>query len=116
MKSTAKPADDKHEPNPILEAALRYRALRYSVIPVHSVVNERCTCGKKDCSGAGKHPALLSWKEYQKRAATEAQIRNWFTDHPELNVGIVTGKVSGIVVLDIDGEEGRQTLRELGYE
>lgn len=98
--------------NAILEAALGYATLGFSVIPVHGIVDGRCTCGKASCPSAGKHPALPSWKEFQKRRATEGEIRGWFTGHPELNVGIVTGRISGIVVLDVDGEEGHQALRE----
>lgn len=116
MDSTSKSKGKKADSNAVLEAALGYYALGFSPIPIHGIVDGRCTCGKPDCPSAGKHPALKSWKPYQKARATEDQIRKWFTGRPYLNVGIVTGKVSGIIVLDIDGEEGRQAFREAGYE
>ncbi len=52
-----------------------------------------------------KLPAIRSWTEYQQRPATFEQLEQWF-DRPELfNVGIVTGRVSGIFVLDCDSPE-----------
>jgi len=116
VDSTRKPQARKEEQNPVLEAALGYGALGLSTIPVHGIVDGECTCGKPDCPSKGKHPALRSWKPYQENRATEAQIRKWFAGRPFLNVGIVTGKVSGIVVLDVDSEEGHRALREAGYE
>lgn len=49
-----------------------------------------------------KRPALRSWADFQKRPATYAELEQWF-DRPErFNVGIVTGRVSGIFVIDLD--------------
>ena len=52
-----------------------------------------------------KRPAINSWLEYQKRPATYAELERWFADDPALNIGIVTGHVSGIFVLDADTPE-----------
>jgi len=62
----------------VLEAALRYRRMGWSVIPV----------------GRNKRP-LVPWKRYQTHLATEAQIRQWFTEHPDANVAVIFGAVSG---------------------
>lgn len=72
----------------MLKAALDYRKSNLSVIPV----------------GKDKKP-LVSWKEYQGRHATEDEIKKWWTDYPNANVGIVTGKVSGLAVLDCDSQD-----------
>ena len=53
--------------------------------------------------GDGKVPAI-PWREYQTRLATEDEIREWFSREP-MNIAIVTGKVSGIVVVDADSPE-----------
>lgn len=50
-----------------------------------------------------KRPALASWQEYQERRATEDEIREWWNRWPQANVGVVTGAISGLVVLDLDG-------------
>lgn len=116
MDSTSKSKGKKADSNAVLEAALGYYALGFSVIPIHGIVDGRCTCGKSNCPSKGKHPALGSWKRYQDKRATEEEVRQWFTPRPYLNLGIVTGKVSGIVVLDVDGEAGHQALKKAGYE
>lgn len=95
----------------LLDAALGYWQEGFSVIPVHGIVDGKCTCGKADCQKPGKHPTI-SWKRYQKERADEAQVRAWFDEHPERNVGIVTGETSGIAVVDIDGEEGFKSIKE----
>lgn len=42
-----------------------------------------------------------------KDATTDLdQIRTWWTEHPSANIGIATGKVSGISVLDVDTKDG----------
>ena len=48
-----------------------------------------------------------------KDATTDANtIAAWFEERPDANIGIATGKVSGVVVIDVDGEEGAKTLAE----
>ena len=49
--------------------------------------------------------ALVTWKKYQQHRATETQINSWWEKTPRANVGIVTGGVSGIVVIDCDSTE-----------
>jgi len=53
--------------------------------------------------GDGKCPAI-PWKTYQERRATEAELSAWFAAGDQ-NVAIVTGAVSGVVVLDGDSLE-----------
>ena len=79
-----------------LEAALRYRnKYNFSVIPVSKT----------------KKP-IIKWEEFQKRIATEEEITKWWTDTPDANIGIVTGLISGIAVIDIDTDEGKETIQE----
>jgi hypothetical protein len=76
------------EANPILLAALDYLRRGFSVIPIRP--------GTKKC-------ALPRWKEYQSRLASEAEVNRWFTEHPDWQLGIVLGEVSGgVVVGDFD--------------
>lgn len=106
------PQDTKNSQT--LQAALEYLRRGWSVIPLHSIRNGLCTCGKADCNSPGKHPPI-SWKEFQKRHATEAEVRQWFKRLPWANIGIVTGIISGLLVLDIDGKSGMDSIenREL---
>ncbi len=52
--------------------------------------------------GDGKVPAM-PWREFQERRPTKLEIRRWFST--ESNIGIVTGALSGVVVVDADSFE-----------
>ncbi len=53
----------------------------------------------------GKYP-LIRWEPFQYRPAEAAEVRRWYDRWPDANVGIVTGQVSGLVVLDVDPRHG----------
>jgi len=60
-----------------------------------------------------KRPAIR-WLEFQHRYASESEVQDWYARWPDGNVGIVTGIISGLVVLDIDPKHGGDTsLAEL---
>lgn len=59
----------------------------------------------------GKKPALRSWEEFQARIATEEEVRGWFDKNPNINIGLVCGAVSGVVAVDVDGEEGQEWFK-----
>lgn len=88
----------------VVEAAHRYADLGWSVLPLHAIRNERCTCGKSDCPSPGKHPRT---RNGVKDATTDhVAIDQWFEAWPDSNVGIATGKASGLVVVDVDPRNG----------
>lgn len=61
----------------------------------------------------GKQP-LVSWRDYQKKRATPDEVRAWFEKWPNANVGIVTGQISNLVVLDIDrAHHGEDSLADM---
>ncbi len=53
---------------------------------------------------------LVQWREYQQRRASEREVQEWFAKWPDANIAIVTGTLSGLVVLDIDAGQGAQSL------
>ena len=74
----------------ILKLALEYRDAGLSVIPI-----------KLDGT---KRPEIPTWKEYQNRIASDAELQSWFT-HPA-GIGLVAGIVSGgLEVIDFDDGE-----------
>lgn len=89
-----------------LEYALDYLARGFSLVPLYAVQDGHCDCGKPACEDAGKHPRL-AWRDLTQRHPSEKMVRAWFAQWPSMNIGIVTGPVSGVVVLDVDrgGEE-----------
>lgn len=54
------------------------------------------------------------WDKYQKERMTPEEAFNHFEKNPNDNIGMVTGEISGISVIDIDGEDGVHALREAG--
>jgi hypothetical protein len=46
------------------------------------------------------------WLDYQQRLPTAREVARWFRRWPDANVAVVTGAVSGLVVLDVDVRHG----------
>ncbi|OGP59974.1 MAG: hypothetical protein A2V65_01595 [Deltaproteobacteria bacterium RBG_13_49_15] len=82
--------------NNFLQAALDYAGRGYSVIPVR-----------------GDKKPFISWTEHQKRRATAEDIQEWAAKYPGASVGIVTGEISGILVIDCDTREGYEAIQKL---
>jgi hypothetical protein len=96
-----------------LNTALAYLKHGWSIIPVHSIINGQCSCGKEDCAAPGKHP-YIRWAEYTKRRPTKEEVKNWFdNEFLGANIGLVTGTVSGVLVVDCDGREGVKSAKEI---
>jgi hypothetical protein len=95
-----------------LNYALEYAGLGLPVIPLHPI-NQKgyCSCGMaRDCGSPGKHPKT---KNGLKDASTDIeQIKKWWAKESVLpsNIGVVTGGESGLVVVDVDGDEGFEAL------
>jgi len=94
----------------IREAAIRYVSMGWHVVPLHSVNDDgTCTCGSKTCTDIGKHPRKEFVNKGLKGATRDLnKIEEWFSDDaPISNIGVVTGSISGITVIDIDIGEGK---------
>ena len=51
--------------------------------------------------GKNKQP-LVDWKPYQNTRPTLEEVEKWWTNWPDANIAIITGKISGITVVDCD--------------
>src|SRR3990167_4039438 len=59
----------------------------------------------------GKLPILKDW---QNKATKNLDVAlQWFKAWPQANVGIITGLINNLLVLDIDGEEGLNSIAGL---
>lgn len=105
-------------PDPhLLHAALEYLAHGWSLCPVYA--------GHQDRDKDPHHPMLSRtgyrdpetnkavWRPLQDALPTEAQVRRWLSEDG-VGIALVTGKLSGVVVLDFDGAEGEALLAQLG--
>jgi len=82
----------------IFDTATSYLDMGFSIVPLRP---------------QSKKPTI-KWKEYQSRLPTRDEVEGWKQQFPNANIAIVTGKISNLVVLDIDGQEGKDSIIRLG--
>jgi hypothetical protein len=63
------------------------------------------------CQHPAKRP-LGRWKGWQSRLPTLEELAAQWEAVPGANVGVVTGRVSGLVGIDVDGLEGERLLQD----
>jgi hypothetical protein len=78
--------------NNLVEAALSYAGKGYHVFP---------------CKPRSKEPATKHG--FKDATRDQETVRRWWSENPNYNIAIATGKESGLWVLDVDGEEGRES-------
>ncbi len=49
-----------------------------------------------------KKEPVIKWAEYQQRIATDDEVTAWLIQFPEAQIGIVTGELSKLVVVDVE--------------
>lgn len=73
-----------------------YLDLGFSVIPLKS---------------NSKQP-LVAWSEFQQRKAADDEVQKWFGNGTKPGIGIVTGSVSRLIVVDADTQETIEFLEQ----
>jgi hypothetical protein len=73
-----------------VETAHRYLARGWCVLPLRP---------------RDKRP-LIAWEPLQRTRPSAGEVTEWFSRWPDANIGIVTGEISNLVVLDIDPQHG----------
>ena len=84
MSSIGEARGDNSSPQPFALHALEYHNLGFAVIPCF-----------------GKKP-LVAWKKYQSKKPSLATVYRWIKQFPAANIGIITGKISNLTVIDCD--------------
>lgn len=79
-----------------LAQALRYRERGFSMIPIR--------CGEKT--------PHVAWEQYQSKKPSPELIRVWFNRWPDAGIGVVTGDISGVDVVDVDSIDAEDRLIE----
>lgn len=97
----------------MFENALEYLQLGYPVFPVCSPAMGQHKHGNAPCKNMGKRP-LVAWEAFQTRLPTINEVRDWWNHWPAANIGMPTGKLSGIVVLDADSGDAKKLAMEQG--
>lgn len=105
--------------NELVNAAVTYASRNWRVIALHFLNLydgvQGCSCRKKtECNAAGKHPVFSKWREI---ATTDVdKLQAWWRRWPRANIGLLMGGVASLVCVDIDGDEGRESLKRLEAE
>jgi P4 family phage/plasmid primase-like protien len=93
-----------------LSVGLQYIAAGMAVVVVSSP-----TSGGP---GAGKAPKIMGWQKLRHSAEEFAEIMGKPKNH-KCNLGVITGRASGVVCVDLDGDRGLAWYQEhqdgLGY-
>ncbi len=90
------------------ESALMYREkYGFSVIPMQYYPPV-----KEEKKGK-KIPFLKTWKQFQTELPTLEQIKSWWEKWPDAMIGMVTGKLSGVVSIDVDEDIGFIEIEKL---
>lgn len=103
---------------PLRAAARSYAEFGLRVLPLHAVAAGVCTCLRRGCPSAGKHPRTS--RGVHNAAFDLVTIEDWWSRWPAANVGIATGTPldhDRLLVLDIDPRNaGDATLQRLEWE
>ncbi len=72
------------------KAAIEYLRRGWSVVP----------------AGEQAKRPIIRWQRFQHQLPTMEQLERWYKRWPRANLAVVTGEISGIIVVDIDPEHG----------
>lgn len=98
----AQPFHPEAHAQPFLFSAQQYSSLGLSIIP---------------CAGDNGKIACVKWKPYQDDCAHYKVISEWQKTFPDANIGLITGEVSGLTIVDIDTAKPeiiRQMIQRFG--
>lgn len=99
----------------IASLAASYAARGWKLVRLYGVHEPgHCTCWKgKDCGCAGKHPAGgEGW--HLQATGDEEEIASWFDTGTPVNVGLLLGPKSGVIDVELDGDDAKAAWNELG--
>lgn len=86
----------------VRDAALAYANRGWPVFPCYEPNGTGCSCGKRDCTNAAKHPRTVHG--FKDATTDREQIRAWWARWPDANIATPTG--GGRVVVDVDPRNG----------
>lgn len=102
----------------IVDEAIGLAQRGWRVVPLTWPTDGGCSCSRgRACEAPAKHPTIKRW---HKLGTTDPdQLEAWWREWPRAGVGIVTGRGSDLVALDVDPRNGGGDalhLLELSYE
>jgi hypothetical protein len=79
------------------------------ILPLYSIREGICSCGKEDCTAPGKHPLFrYNWKIIASNKPDK--VLSWLEAYNKMNFGLATGRLSKVtnkylIVIDVDAQE-----------
>lgn len=94
--------------------AASYASRGWKLVRLYGVIEPgHCTCWKgKDCGCAGKHPQGEAW--HLEATSDEEEVASWFEGGKPCNVGLLLGPKSGVIDVELDGDDAKAAWNELG--
>ena len=95
--------------------AASYCRFGWHLVPLYGVVEPKvCSCVKgSDCATPGKHPSGgTAW--HLSATNDEDEVASWFDRGRPANVGLLLGPKSGVVDVELDGDDAKAAWEELG--
>lgn len=80
----------------MLSAARAYHRMGICIIPLK----------------VGDKKSRIKWKEFQDRKPTLKEIEMWWSQNPDDNIGIVTGKINNLTIIDTDTPEAKTKIEK----
>jgi len=96
-----------------LEAALEYLARGWAAIPL--CPPDHAGCSEEHvarCSCPGAEP-IFPWEAYRERLPRATELQLFWTRNPHSNVGVLLGRVSQLVAVEVEGPEAGDLLAQL---
>ena len=95
-----------------LKNALYYASRGWFVFPLHTVIDNRCSCRNPNCESPGKHPRTTNG--FKDASLDANRISAWWRTWPDSNVAIMTGERTGFFAVDVDPRHlGDENLEDL---
>lgn len=95
-----------------IEWALAYAKAGFAVLPVWNRVEKAgggwtCACEKGvECDRPAKHP--IPRQGVKQATREDNRIKAWWEEHPDANIAVATGSVSGVIVVDVDTGDDKE--------
>jgi hypothetical protein len=91
------------------EYAATYARRGWNVLPLYDLQGVMCSCGQ-NCGKPGKHPRFRDW---QTTSCDPGTVAEQWAMWPTANIGL---RLDSLIVLDVDGPEGLESLAALEAE
>ncbi|MBS3765144.1 bifunctional DNA primase/polymerase [Candidatus Bipolaricaulota bacterium] len=89
------------------EVALKYQQeLGLSIFPVELSWNE-------EDEKVEKKP-VVKWKPFQEEKPPVSKVKSWWNRWPEAGIGVVTGRINDLLVLDSDSDRAEEYINDQG--